>query len=113
MLGYPGVIRTHCCAQFGEGTGGIHMNDITCQGDEDSLLDCDSGAQSQQCTHADDVGVSCELPGKAQSLNWFHFMQLAAIGLHIWFEIYPKLVVVCWYPLGATCLLAIIQFVYR
>ncbi|XP_061170601.1 neurotrypsin-like [Saccostrea echinata] len=47
-------------AAFGQGTGPVYLSDVTCTGDEDSLLDCDhSGWSVNNCTHEDDAGVIC------------------------------------------------------
>ena len=46
-------------AQFGEGTGPIHLSGITCNGSESSLLTCDYTENTTICDHGDDVGVQC------------------------------------------------------
>ena len=45
-------------AYFGEGTGPVLLNDISCTGSEASLLDC-SFSEINSCTHVQDAAVDC------------------------------------------------------
>ena len=45
-------------AIFGSGSGPIHMDDISCNGSETALLQCNH-ARSHDCTHSEDAGVRC------------------------------------------------------
>lgn len=49
---------------YGEGTGMILLDDISCAGNEDSLLQCsrrsNSPLFSTNCDHSEDAGVKCE-----------------------------------------------------
>uniref|UniRef100_A0A1X7U1B7 Deleted in malignant brain tumors 1 protein n=1 Tax=Amphimedon queenslandica TaxID=400682 RepID=A0A1X7U1B7_AMPQE len=45
-------------AQFGQGTGNIHLDNVQCNGSESSLLAC-SYASVDNCVHAQDAGVQC------------------------------------------------------
>ncbi|XP_030847771.1 deleted in malignant brain tumors 1 protein-like [Strongylocentrotus purpuratus] len=48
-------------AVFGEGTGTIVLDDVSCSGDETSIFDCgNSGLGTNNCGHSDDAGVICE-----------------------------------------------------
>uniref|UniRef100_A0A4W3GZY3 Neurotrypsin n=1 Tax=Callorhinchus milii TaxID=7868 RepID=A0A4W3GZY3_CALMI len=48
---------------FGPGTGPIHMQVVHCRGDETALLWCrNSTLRTGECSHENDVGVSCGLP---------------------------------------------------
>ena len=49
-------------AYFGEGSGPIHMDYISCTGTEYNLTDCETRSSSRQSNHSEDVGVKCQ-PG--------------------------------------------------
>ena len=60
-LGMSGGIAVKVAA-FGQGAGKILMENVYCNGIESSLGQCDYLSQSD-CTHSQDVGVVCDLPG--------------------------------------------------
>ena len=45
-------------AYFGEGSGDIFLDELTCTGNEQHLNDCATDI-SHGCTHAEDAGVRC------------------------------------------------------
>ena len=50
-------------AYFGRGTGDIWMDNLNCNGDEESILDCPyEGWGIHDCSHYEDAGVECEIP---------------------------------------------------
>ena len=59
-LTYTAVV-TFINGHFGQGTGPILLDDLTCTGTESRLVDCahDGIGQYDSCTHADDAGVRC------------------------------------------------------
>ena len=61
MLGYPGGVKIHPQAVFGEGKGPIWINNILCNGTETSLQQCPSPewGPTYQCKHSEDVGIEC------------------------------------------------------
>ena len=59
QLGYPHT-GAHALpfASFGAGSGPIHLDDLFCTGDEDSLVNC-SRTVHHNCFHNEDAGVRC------------------------------------------------------
>lgn len=46
--------------RFGEGSGPIHLDDVDCRGDEESLADCQhAGWGANNCQHHEDVSILC------------------------------------------------------
>lgn len=50
-------------AGFGAGSGmPIHLDNVMCNGNEQSLLDCPSNVVgTNDCSHSEDAGVTCQL----------------------------------------------------
>ena len=46
-------------AKYGQGSGTIWMDDVNCQGDETSLLQCTYNANTSYCGHHEDASVEC------------------------------------------------------
>ena len=48
--------------EFGPGNGSILLDDLVCNGDENSLLDClsEDDIGSHDCSHSEDAGVRCQ-----------------------------------------------------
>ena len=50
---------TNISAAFGQGTGSIHLDNVACVGTEDTITDCVYDADTSDCSHARDAGVTC------------------------------------------------------
>ena len=57
QLGYP-TNNSARAAYFGEGSGPIHFDDVSCDSDESSLFNCKHNSD-HGCTHYQDAGVRC------------------------------------------------------
>lgn len=45
--------------RFGQGQGPIWMDDVSCQGTENDIFDCNKTLVNHNCDHSDDAGVIC------------------------------------------------------
>uniref|UniRef100_A0A8D2AKV7 SRCR domain-containing protein n=1 Tax=Sciurus vulgaris TaxID=55149 RepID=A0A8D2AKV7_SCIVU len=60
QLGCGVALNAMCCAQFGEGSGPIWLDELQCTGEEDQLWKCPSlGWGRYNCGHFLDAGVIC------------------------------------------------------
>ncbi|XP_063955706.1 deleted in malignant brain tumors 1 protein-like isoform X2 [Lytechinus pictus] len=61
QLGYPTYeAQARTGAEYGQGTGSIHLDDVVCFGYEAYLTDCSKGEWGvNYCVHSDDAGVQC------------------------------------------------------
>ena len=61
QLNYSGTISALGEAYFGEGSGPIHYDEVTCNGTETRLADCaHNGVGIHDCSHSEDAGVQCD-----------------------------------------------------
>ena len=60
QLGYPHAISVPNKAFFGQGSGKIWLDDVQCQGDENSILNCRHSPWGEHnCGHYEDASVIC------------------------------------------------------
>ncbi|XP_052228461.1 neurotrypsin-like isoform X2 [Dreissena polymorpha] len=61
MLGYTGsTFAVHGQAAYGQGTGKIWLNIVTCTGSDSRLFNCRANWGVHNCRHSEDVGVDCD-----------------------------------------------------
>ena len=59
-LGYPGAVSAPQSAHFGAGSGQIWLDDVRCQGHENSFVSCQHrGWGVHNCGHSEDASVIC------------------------------------------------------
>ncbi len=60
QLGFGYALAANCCAAFGQGSGSILLDDLTCTGSESSLASCPHrGVGTHNCGHGEDAGLIC------------------------------------------------------
>ena len=55
---YTGAAATSF-ASFGQGIGPIHLDNVQCTGNEDTLWNCTAIVSNHNCAHFEDAGVTC------------------------------------------------------
>ena len=58
---------SYCCSSYGRGSDTIWLDNVSCQGNESSIVDCKHSEWGiNNCTHASDAGVYCYGPTPAE-----------------------------------------------
>ncbi|XP_071982587.1 lysyl oxidase homolog 3 isoform X3 [Engystomops pustulosus] len=62
-LGFGSAKEALTGARMGQGMGPIHMNEVRCTGEEQSLFDCQyKNITQEDCKHSEDAAVKCNIP---------------------------------------------------
>ncbi|XP_042077558.1 deleted in malignant brain tumors 1 protein [Haplochromis burtoni] len=70
QLGCGRVFSALTNAQFGQGSGPIWLDEVTCSGNESKLSECQHrGFGSHNCGHSEDAGVVCEAASTVRLIN--------------------------------------------
>ena len=60
QLGFRYALNVYRNAHYGQGTGPILLDNVSCEGSESSLFSCNHiGVGNHNCRHSEDVGVRC------------------------------------------------------
>ena len=65
QLGFGSSGTSYTGAYFGQGSGSVLLDDVTCTGSESTLSNCGhlGVGSTRNCDHSEDAGVRCYPPG--------------------------------------------------
>lgn len=60
QLGFSGALSAPCCAAYGDGSDPMWLDDVQCEGEEASLLNCPHTEWGiHNCEHEEDASIVC------------------------------------------------------
>ena len=60
QLGFRAALNAYQSARYGQGTGQILLDDVSCLGNESSIFSCGHGGiGNHNCRHSEDASVRC------------------------------------------------------
>ena len=84
MLGFDGALAAPGSAAFGQGSGDILLDDVSCESTHDNLPDCyHRGVGVSNCGHEKDSGAICYIGGIKGYYYLFHNCREFVIHMNI------------------------------
>ena len=101
QLGYSGAMSAPGLAIFGEGSGPVFYDDMSCNGTEARLTDCPHpGVGIENCVHSEDAGVVC-ITTQGQLSNTYRMLS------HAWLRIVDHSLL---YSFSTFCITTTLEF---
>ena len=98
QLGFGSSGTPYYSAYFGEGSGSILLDNVTCTGSESSLASCGhlGVGITRSCSHSEDAGVRCSTQGSSGYMHMCNgCMCLVCVHMYMCVCMYVLCVVCC------------------
>ena len=97
QLGFGSSATAYNNAYFGQGSGSVSLDNVTCTGSESTLAKCGhlGVGNTRSCSHSEDAGVRCYPPGyntyrNICGYNNVQYISYACVIIHYWTSILLK-----------------------